>query len=165
VDDWQIKKSLGQCFGSGAVIEPGQEYYATLVETEAGLERRDYSEAYWKEHKPEVFCFWKSRLASPEQKKKLFVDDDMLMAFFERLESETDPEKIKFRFVLTLILMRKRLLKYDSSCTKDGAEVWCLKVTGAAERGLVEVINPHLAEEQIEELSGQVGQILQVAEL
>ena len=30
------------------------------------------------------------------------------MAFFDRLAEETEPEKINFRYVLTLILMRKR---------------------------------------------------------
>ena len=96
----------------------------------------------------------------PNQKKKLFIDDDMLMAFFERLGTETDPEKINFRFVLTLMLMRKRKLKYENSRTEDGKEIWQLRVTGQQET--VEVVNPNLTEAEIEELSSQVGQILQV---
>jgi len=159
--DWEIKKTLGQCFGTGKPLEVGQEYYAALVETEQGLERRDYSEDYWHQQPPEVFCYWKSRMANPEQKKKLFIDDEMLMAFFERLADETEQEKINFRFVLTLILMRKRKLKYDASASDDaGNEVWTLRVTG--QDRLVKVINPHLSEDQIEQLSGQMGQILQV---
>jgi hypothetical protein len=34
--DWEIKKTLGQCFGTGKEFEVGQEYFAALVETEAG---------------------------------------------------------------------------------------------------------------------------------
>jgi hypothetical protein len=159
--EWEIKKTLGQCFGTGKPLEVGQEYYAALVETEQGLERRDYSMDYWHEHSPAVFCFWKSRIVSPEQKKKLFVDDEMLMAFFERLTDETEQEKINFRFVLTLILMRKRKLKYEASSTDEaGNEVWTLRVTG--QDRMEKVINPHLSEDQIEQLSGQMGQILQV---
>ncbi len=90
----------------------------------------------------------------------MFIDDDMLMAFFDRLGTETDPEKINFRFVLTLVLMRKRKLKYDNSRTEDGKEIWQLKV--AAQQRTVEVVNPNLTEDKIEELSSQVGQILQV---
>ena len=56
--------------------------------------------------------------------------------------------------------MRKRKLKYDSSKTDNGDEIWTLRVTGEDRK--VEVLNPHLDEEQIEELSGQMGQILQV---
>jgi hypothetical protein len=99
-------------------------------------------------------------MTHPDRKKKLFVDDDMLMTFFERLADETEQEKINFRFVLTLVLMRKRILKYDSSEVKDDNEIWTLRVTGANRS--VHVVNPHLTEDQVVELSSQVGQILQI---
>lgn len=159
MSEWQIKPPLGQCCGTGKTIEPGEEYFAALVETEEGLQRRDFSADYWQGEKPEVFCYWKTKLPQPDEKKHIFIDDDMLMAFFERLGRETEQEKINFRFVLTLILMRKRRLKYDSSRTEKDKEIWQLKVAGGE---MVEVINPHLDEGQIEQLSSQIGQILQV---
>lgn len=159
MDEWEINKPLGQCSGTDKIIEYGEEYFAALVETEEGLQRRDFCADYWQEKKPSVFCHWKSKLPNPDQKKNIFINDDMLMAFFERLEKETDEEKVNFRFVLTLILMRKRRLKYDSSKTEDGKETWRMRITGVNE--FVEVVNPHLDEEQIEQLSSQLGQILQ----
>lgn len=156
--DWVINKPLGQCSGTGRPIEPGQEYYGALVEIDDGFERKDFSAEYWDEAKPEVFCFWKSKLADPDEKKELFVSDEMLMAFFERLGNETDQEKLNFRFVLALVLMRKRKLKYDASETVDGKEVWRLKVVG--QKDTVDVINPHLDDEQVEVLTSQIGQIL-----
>ena len=157
--DWTIHKPLGECCGTGRAIEPGEEYFGALVEGEEGLERRDYSVEYWEKEKPEVFCFWKSRLADPDQKKELFVSDEMLMAFFERLANETDPEKLNFRFVLALVLMRKRKLKYDATRMDGAREVWSLRVVG--EKDPVEVVNPHLDDEQIDLLTSQIGQILQ----
>ena len=157
--DWEIKKTLGQCSGTGREFEIDEEYFAALVEGEEGLERRDFSVAYWEAEKPSVYCFWKTKMPNPEQKKKVFVNDEMLMAFFDRLENETDPDKVNFRFVLTLILMRKRKLKYDGCRIEDGQEVWTLKVTG--QDRTADVINPHLTEDQIESLSAQMGQILQ----
>jgi len=159
MNEWEINKPLGQCYGSGKKIEYGEEYFGALVETEEGLQRRDFCDDYWENQKPDVFCYWKSRLPQPDQKKHIFVDDQMLMAFFERLEKETEQEKIDFRFVLTLILMRKRLLKYDSTTTEDNKEIWRLKIVG--DKQTVEVVNPHLNEEQIEQLSSQIGEILQ----
>jgi len=155
--DWEINKPLGQCCGSGRKIECGEDYYGALVETEQGLQRRDFSSEYWEREKPPVFCFWRTKLAAPNEKKQLFVSDDMLMAFFERLASETDPEKVNFRFVLALVLMRKRRLKYDSTKADNGQEIWRLRPVGDKE--LVEVANPHLAEDQIEQLTSQIGQI------
>jgi hypothetical protein len=159
MSDWEIDKPLGQCCGSGRKIEYGEEYFAALVETGAGLVRRDFCADYWLAEKPNVYCYWKTRLPRPDEKKHKFVDDEMLMAFFARLEKETEQEKINFRFVLALILMRKRRLKYDSSETRDGKEIWRLRITG--EKEFVEVTNPKLDEEQIKQLTNQVGEILQ----
>ncbi|NLH18293.1 MAG: hypothetical protein GX455_17095 [Phycisphaerae bacterium] len=158
--DWEIKKPLGQCSGTGTVFSPGTDYFAALVQTEQGLERRDYSISFWESEKPSTYCFWRSRIPEGREKKRLFVSDEMLVSFFERLSEETDVEKVNFRFVLTLILMRKRKLKYESSRTEEGREIWTLRVTG--EDRSVQVVNPHLAEDQIEQLSSQMGQILQV---
>ncbi len=157
--EWEVDKPLGQCYGTGRKIDYGEEYFGALVETDEGLQRRDFCADYWEGEKPNVFCYWKSRLPHPDQKKQIFVDDEMLMAFFERLENETEQEKVNFRFVLALILMRKRQLKYNATRVENGKEIWRLRIVG--EKEIVEVINPHLDEEQIEQLSSQIGQILQ----
>lgn len=158
--EWDIHKASGVCSGSGNTIKTGEEFIAALVETAGGFERRDYSTEYWAANKPSVYCYWKSQMAKDDKKKKIFVDNDMLLAFFERLAAETDEEKVNFRFVLTLILMRKRLVKYDSSEIIDGKEIWTVKITGRDEKA--QVINPNLTEDKIEQLSEQLGQILQV---
>jgi len=162
MDEWEINKPLGQCCGTGRKIDYGEEYFGALVETGEGLQRRDFCADYWESEKPDVFCYWRSRLPHPDQKKQIFVDNEMLMAFFERLGNETEQEKVNFRFVLALILMRKRRLKYDVTRVEYGKEIWRLRIVGekSADRR-IEVINPHLDEGQIEQLSSQIGQILQ----
>jgi len=159
MSEWEVDKPLGQCCGTGRKIEYGEEYFGALVEIDEGLQRRDFCADYWESEKPNVFCYWRSRLPHPDQKKQIFVDDEMLMAFFERLENETGQEKVNFRFVLALILMRKRRLKYDATRVENGKEIWRLRIVGG--KAIVEVINPHLDEEQVEQLSSQIGQILQ----
>ena len=160
MDEWEIDKPLGQCCGTGKKIEPGQEYFAALVETPEGLQRRDFCADYWQQQKPDVFCYWKTKLPEPGRKKQLFVDDQMLMAFFDRLAAESDQEKLDIYVVRTLTFVRKRLLKYDSSRTEDDKEIWRLRIVGNKE--FVEVVNPHLDEGQIEQLSSQLSEILQV---
>jgi hypothetical protein len=159
MSEWEIDKPLGQCCGSGKKIEYGEEYFAALVETGEGLLRRDFCADYWLAEKPNVFCYWKTRLPRPDEKKHKFIDDEMLMAFFERLEKETEQERINFRFVLALILMRKRRLKYDSSKIEGDREIWRLRIAG--EKKFVEVTNPNLDDEQVKQLTSQIGEILQ----
>ncbi len=158
MSDWTIHRPQGQCCATGQKIEVGQGYYAALVETEQGFERRDFSVEYWEKERPQVFCFWKTRLPESNQKRPLFIDDPMLIAFFERLSGETDPERVAFRFVLGLILMRRRRLKYEATVMSDGVEVWRLRWVG--QKDTVDVANPHLDEERITQLSQQIGQVL-----
>ena len=158
MEQWDVEQGGGCCLGSGRTLAPGEEYYAALVANEDRFVRRDYSCQYWDEHHPEVFSFWKTRVPEPNQKKKLFVDDEVLINFFERLAGENEPLRINFRFVLALILMRKRLLKYERTQRQGQTELWVMRRTGTTETH--EVVNPSLQDEQIEEVSNELGSIL-----
>ena len=159
MEQWEIQRSTGKCAGSGKNLEPGEEYYAALIDKKDGFERCDYSCEYWQEHKPEVYSFWKTNIPYPNQKKKIFIDDSILINFFERLVKEGEQLKINFRFVLALILMRKRLLKYEDSFRREGKEIW--KMRFVREKEIHEVMNPELDDEQIEQVSRELSSILQ----
>ncbi|HRU15041.1 MAG TPA: hypothetical protein P5017_04915 [Anaerohalosphaeraceae bacterium] len=158
--EWEIKKPLGRCSVTGREFAVDEEYYAALVETPQGLERRDFCKEYWEANGPEVYCFWKTRMPNPQKKKQMFIDPEMLLTFFDRLADETDPEKMNFRFVLMLVLMRQKRLKYESGRMDNGREIWTVRVVG--QERTVDVVNPKLTDEQIQQLSGQMSQILQV---
>ncbi len=133
----------------------------------------------------EMFSFWKTTVPLPQQKKKLLVDDAVLMDVFQRMEGKSQPQEIRFRFVLALILMRKRLLKYegmeeakderrktkDERCSQDSTvrapdsvaaasapEIWRMLSRGAQQP--VHVVNPHLTADQITDVSQQLSAIL-----
>jgi len=157
--EWDVARSSGHCNRCDAELTEGQEYYAALLETPEGFERQDFCQACWDEQPAERFCFWKSRMPVREQKRtSLLVDDAVLINFFERLERETDPVRVRFRFVLALILMRKRLLRYEETVRKGDAEIWQMRLTGTS--SVHEVVNPKLSDEEITEVSGQLGVIL-----
>ena len=166
---WDVAKTQGVCAGCGQTLEPKQEYYAALVEaaqdnhqtpqqTTNGFGRCDYCEICWEKLGPEVFCFWKTQLPEPQEKKKLLVDDAVLLDIFERLAEADEQAKINFRFVLALILMRKRILKYQQTDLRDGQEFWIMGQV--REQTTHEVLNPNLDETQIQEVSEQLSSIL-----
>ena len=133
--------------------------------------RIDFCEACWAQGKRPadvtMFSFWKTIVPEPQQKKKLLVDDSVLMDVFQRMEGRGEPQEIRFRFVLALILMRKRLLKYEGMdptpapvAAQDAPppETWRM-LPRAAEKPVL-VINPHLNADQITEVSQQLSAIL-----
>ncbi len=159
MQQWETAKPTGTCSVSGRQLEEGEEYYAVFFEEGDSFRRVDYSLESWDGQPANAFCFFKTRVPiQEEKKKKLFVDDGMLINFFERLASETEPVRLQFRFVLALILMRKRILRYEETVRDDGAELWQMRLV--KEKSLHRVLNPHLTDEQIAGVSIQLGAIL-----
>ncbi len=158
MEQWQVQRGAGKCIGTEKELEPDEEYYAALLETKQGFERQDYSVEYWEENNPQVYCFWKTRVPIKDDKKKLFVDDGILINIFERLADEKEQIKINFRFVLALILMRKRLLKYEDTKRTDDQEIWQMRFV--RDKNIHEVINPQLNDQEIEKVSQELSAVL-----
>lgn len=155
---WQVEPATGRCAITGRTFEEGDEFHTVLVENGETFTRADYSVEAWKGPPDGAFCHFKTRVPVKEKRKKLLVDDQVLGGFFRRLAKETEPVRVHFRFVLALILMRKRLLRYEGSSIEDGAEVW--RMTFPRESEVHRVVNPRLTDEQIESVSQQLGAIL-----
>ena len=107
-----------------------------------------------------MFSFWKTKIPEPSQKKKLFVDDSVLINLFERLAEEKEELKVNFRFVLSLILMRKRRLKYEDSRRDGTREIWSMRFVRETETH--DVFNPQLTEEQIQEVFYYPREVIQI---
>ena len=100
----------------------------------------------------------------PQRKagKRRFVDDDVLIDFFLRLGEQDEPVKVEFRFVLALVLMRKRLLKYERTIRDEQGELW--QMTLMRDRSQQVVRNPQIGEEQITRIAQQLGSIMEGAD-
>ena len=155
---WEVESASGRCSVTGRPLQEGEEFYTVLFEVGESFRRADYSLGAWSGPPEEAFCHFKTRVPVKEQRKKLLVDNELLIHFFQRLADETDPLRVQFRFVLALILMRKRLLRYDGSSVVDGVEIW--KMLLASDRSEYPVVNPRLTDDQIEGVSGQLSAVL-----
>ena len=150
---------------------------ARLAEAGLGFRRLDVSIEAWNEGKrPErIFSFWRSVVPQPHQKKKLFIDDDVLVNLFRRLHDAVQPQRQAFRFVLGLILMRKRLLRYDGAFRKKLGETeqewWRVTPRAAPGTGVpgsggyeadsLELLNPQLDDQKVQEVTLQLSEILE----
>lgn len=157
---YDVPRPMGQCTACGEAIAPGSKFVTAVRETPAGLERLDLSLSCWNSFdRGSLLGFWQTTMPQPgEEKKKLFVDDEVLSQLFERLADAQEPLKVQFRFVLGLILMRKRLIVYEGSRQDGDRDFWIVRMKGEQDR--LDLIDPKLTEQQIAEVSQQLGQIL-----
>jgi hypothetical protein len=158
MDDWIIERSGGVCAATGRELTDGEEHYAVLYEEGESFRREDYSVDAWKGPPEKAYCFFKTRVPVKEKKKRLLVDNDVLVNFFLRLAGEQRETRVHFRFVLALILMRKRILQYKETVHDDEEEYWVMRLV--KEDTMHRVVNPRLNDEQIERVSRELSVIL-----
>ena len=155
---WELGPASGVCAETGRKLGEGEEFYTVLFEDGESFRRADYSLEAWKEPPEGAFCCFKTRVPIKEKRKKLLVDNELLINFFLRLEDESEPLRVQFRFVLALILMRKRLLRYEASATEEGQEIW--RMTLSSDQTTHQVVNPRLDDTQIAGVSQELSAIL-----
>ena len=156
---YSIAKAEGKCHVCGRAIAPGEKLLAVLRETPAAMERWDVcSECWGGFDKAGLLGFWQTTMHPPTAKRKVFVDDDVLCELFGRLAEAEESAKVNFRFVLGLILMRKRRIVYESTRQEGGKEIWSMRFKGRED--LMDLTNPRLDEQQVGEVSLQLGEIL-----
>jgi hypothetical protein len=156
---YEVARPRGQCTVCQTPIQPDQPLMAALRETPAGFERLDVCPNCWSNFdRSQLVGFWRTTMPKAEQKKKLFVDDEVLCQLFERLAETTEPAKLNFRFVLGLILMRKRLILYEGTRVENDKEIWTVRFKGREDS--MDLLNPKLEESQIQDVSNQLSQIL-----
>ncbi|MEX2671571.1 MAG: hypothetical protein WD294_05610 [Phycisphaeraceae bacterium] len=153
---YDVQRPSGQCAFTGEPIQPGETYMATLVEEGELFRRVDVSMAVWEQGRrpEELFSYWQTVLPEREEKKKLFVDNEVLMDLLRRLEDAQQPQRVAFRFVLALILMRKKLLRYDGDAPPPPPQSVSVESgAGNADAEEADTETPQTADEQ----SGQGG--------
>ncbi|MEM9915558.1 MAG: hypothetical protein AAF911_11395 [Planctomycetota bacterium] len=186
--NYEVQKTSGVCAATGDTLEPGVGCYSALVDIpaeereandELGMKRLDVSQGAWEDgfRPPHLFSFWKTTVPEANAKKKMFVDDSVLLNLLRRLEDATEPQRLAFRFVVALILMRKKLLRYDATERVDDPEGdgpvqewWRFTPKLDVSKGhfgkwnedeQISVLDPRLDESQIEQVTTQLGEILE----
>ena len=153
-----------------------------------GLVRFDFSEAAWDEtagggdgggggsypNRPShIFAHWRHVMPEPTAKVNPFIDNSSLSEIFDQLEGAQDTRRLSFRFVLALVLIRKRMLVHMGAREADDAEddrpVMLVRRRGGgggggsvADAPLIEVIDPGLDGRTIADATEQLSSVLRI---
>lgn len=167
---FDIGRFTGQCAATGEAIAGGTPFVASLAEAvDEGrpvLRRIDWSAQAWDGGaRPEgLVCFWRGTAPNPGERRRILLDDHTLLEMVERLEGETDPRRIAYRWILALVLLRRKVLKLDRverSADDPPVERWLLRAKGAPEEAApLGLVNPQIRDEELRELADQLGELV-----
>lgn len=165
---YSLSSPTRQCAGTGVPLSTGQPFVGALcqdVQTEE-FRRLDYSVEAWEGgSRPvaplELIGTWRALVPDPNEKKKLLLDEGSMLDLFEQTgepapgsDAAANRRREVFRFVLALILIRKRLLVCEKSTWGDGTtSAMLVRPKGVPKPpegpALIEVVDPGMRDEDV----------------
>jgi hypothetical protein len=157
MNEYQIQPNTRHCCATGREMKAGEVCYSVLLEEAGKFVRRDYSPEAWQGPPPGAFSFWQGRISAGAAPRRPPIDDELLLDCFARLESQAEPSRLAFRYVLGLLLLRRKRFKIENTRQEGGQEVLVLR---CGKGGRHEVVNPGLTDEEMEAVQEDVFQAL-----
>jgi hypothetical protein len=161
--EWTIQGRADRCAATGAEFSDGEYFYTLLFEEKDGFRREDLSEAAFQARAadaPAPFSFWKSKYEAapppaPEALGKQTAED-----LLRRYMAEESPQYANARYILALMLERKRMIKEVEVRTSENGQL--VRIYEHAKTGEVLIIpDPQLKLSQLEEVQNEVAGMLQ----
>lgn len=182
--NYTLPGTTRNCAATGREIATGETYVAALVQTgEAGNEefrRVDFSLDAWSAgarptgadgRRLPLLGSWRTVMPAPGASRRMLIDDEALLDLFEQAgeaapdaaEPGADPRV--FRFMLALILIRKRLLICEKTDRRGVMFVRPRGTPKSTEGGtLTPVEDPGLSEDSVARVVTQLAAVLDGAD-
>jgi hypothetical protein len=171
---YTLSRCTGVCAATGRALAIGESCVAVLVERDdaAALERVDYSTDAWSSGaRPtppaRAFAHWRAthQAGEPSGKLKPLLSDDELLDLFTELGDATEPRRQAFRYVLGLMLVRRRVLiscgSTRSSARAGGSGSFLVRPKGTPpETEPIEVRDPGLDDALVAEAIEQLSRVV-----
>lgn len=155
--DWEIKSRAHACARTGTEFHPGEMFYTMLIREGDGFRREDLSEEAWAARNDNIqpFSFWRSKYEPPAPPRPEPLPRDDAEGLLRRLVAENNPAHTNARYILALMLERKRMLRPVESQDED-----MLVYEHVATGETIVLANPHLSFEQIPAVQKEVSALL-----
>lgn len=155
--DFELQRCTRQCAKTNRELQPGEPIYSVLVRDGAQTRRVDFATDAWSEPPAEAIAWWKSNMPGGAAKRNSWAPQDVILSYFERLAD--DPSKADVRFVLTLFMLRRRILRLDrTEQAEDGREVLIVYSAKHEAEFRVETASPTAA--RAAEIQTELAQLL-----
>ncbi|OWK43249.1 hypothetical protein [Fimbriiglobus ruber] len=159
ISEFNIQGPTRLCAASGRELLPGDRFYAVLTDEDGKFVRRDFAADAWAGPPAGAVAFWVGRVPASNRPRKPTFNDELLIDCFNHLAGTTDPDRLNFRYVVALLLMRRKRLKFEDAQTVPGGTP-VLVVRDARTGARHEVADPRLSEAEIVAVQDEVFKVL-----
>ncbi len=155
--DFEVQRCTRQCATSGRLLQPGETFYSVLTVSGADVVRQDFGAESWSGPPDGTLGWWKSQMPEANARKINWAPNDVMLHLLE--EMETQPELADMRYVLTLLLIRRRVLRLEESVHDEQHQEWLVVYSHKKETTTrVRVATPSPA--RIQEIQAELARLL-----
>ena len=156
--DYEVQRCTRHCCRSGREFTPGESFYSALVAEGAETQRYDYSVDAWEGPPPEAVGWWKSQIPDRNANRMHWAPNDVMLQFFDELAEQ--PHKQDMRYVLSLLLVRRRVMRMEESETDEhGREIMVLYCPRRETTCKIPAVHPE--QSRIEEIQQELARLLE----
>jgi hypothetical protein len=156
LSEWEIKTRARQCARTREAFVDGATIFTLLFRERNGFRREDVSQAAWLQIKDSVepFSFWKSKFQSPPPPAPDPMPKESVEELLRRLLEQDLPKHVNVRYVLAIMLERKKTLKHVD--TRESAEEKILIYEHAKTGEVFIIVDPRLRLDQLDSVQQEV---------
>lgn len=123
MEEWNIQSRSHVCTTTGEPFKDGDQIVSMLFLGANGYQRKDYSQQAWREFvsTPDTSptSYWQTRYFPPAPPVQESLKKDDVEGLLRKLVDENNPETINTRYILAVMLERKRILKQIDTFRND----------------------------------------------
>lgn len=155
--DFEVQRCTRRCAATDRELQPGETFYSVLRAEGAEVVRSDYCEDAWQGPPEDALGWWKSQMPTPTTKKMHWAPNDVMLHYFEQLENQ--PDKQDARYVLTLLMIRRRVVQLEDTEKDDaGGETLVVYCPRNENEYRVSVVPP--TQERVNEIQEELAKLL-----
>lgn len=156
--NYQIHGPARTCTATGRELKPGERVFSVLRDDAGQFVRQDYASEAWPGPPENAVAWWAGRVLEAGKRAKPVINDDLLVDCFEHLTETSDPGRLRFRYVVALLLMRRKRFKFEDASKKDDRELMVVRDVKAGRKH--EIVDPLMTEPEMDSVRDEVFRVL-----
>ena len=159
--EYKVSRCTRKCYALDRPLREGEWYYSVVIENDEQFERRDYSAEGWKEPPEGAIGWWKNRMPAAGEKKLVLAPPEVLIDLLRQMEQF--PDRAQSRYLLALMLMRKKLVRPvdiadDDKTVQDRTKI--LRIQVIADGSTIDIPVCEIGRNESDKLRDELNELL-----
>ena len=165
MNEWNIQSRAHACQACGRSFADKQPYHTALFDLRSDIQRLDLCESCWKgegdgaRDRKGFISHWQGVYEAPPPAPQEAIQKENAESLLRKLIGLDDAKYAAARFILAVMLERKRVLKVKEQLQREGGRVFVYEQSKTGD--LFTIPDPNLQLNQLEAVQRDVAQLLE----